>query len=239
MILGRDTHKTIPAGLLSAQFASSFRRQNGSVMPTTTGTEFVLSQVASTDDVPQVALPQRKDRPVHVNVMVRLTGPSASVPLSDVPITSADANLHVDVEMARWEAAAEKGDDLAFIRAMKQVDWARRNADEYMLAVRLALAAGAFFQARELSAEGAGRFSNHAELQTAAQVLAPPRVIPSREAARPKMGADADWVKKHGAEFRGKWVALQEGNFLGADVDLKSLVNHLGTTEGIFFTRIY
>lgn len=144
----------------------------------------------------------------------------------------------MDEEMARLYSAADLGDGSAFLRAWKEMDWTRRDAEEYIRAVRLALAAGAYLQARQLSAEGANPFPEDAELKKAAHVLAPSRVI-ERGPADPTIALDTAWLKQHRSEYQGMWVVLRRGQLLGAAKELGPLAVQIGDLRGLLVTRIY
>jgi hypothetical protein len=58
-----------------------------------------------------------------------------------------------DYHMAGLKAAAEAGDEDAFLVALKNVDWQNWSAEDYIHASRLALQAGAHLAARRLSTQ--------------------------------------------------------------------------------------
>src|SRR6478672_1401696 len=96
------------------------------------------------------------------------------------PIAS-QQNPLTDEKMAALQAAAEAKDEFGFVAARKAIDWAARPAEDFVRAVQWALLAGAFVAARNLAAEGATHYPDHAELQKMAYILAPPTVTISKQ----------------------------------------------------------
>jgi len=146
-----------------------------------------------------------------------------------------------DDGMAALQAAAEAKDELAFLTARKAIDWAARPAEDFVHAVQLALMAGAFVAARNLAAEGAERYSDHAELQKMAYILAPPKVTVVKGKTNTTWKADRAWLKTHWDAYRGHWVALRNGELLGAADSLDGLVDQVGEIrgKGILVTPIW
>jgi len=143
-----------------------------------------------------------------------------------------------DREMARLQTAANAGDEQAFLAAKCAMDWSARSGDDFMRAVRLALTAGALMAARNLAAEGATQHPEHAELQQAAHILAPPKVI-RRSPADPHASADIAWLRQHADEHRNEWVALRNGDLLGSAKSLDALVKIVGDITGVLMTPVY
>ncbi|MCI0393876.1 MAG: hypothetical protein L0332_06085 [Chloroflexi bacterium] len=139
-----------------------------------------------------------------------------------------------DEKMAALEAAAQAKDDQAFWRAYQAITWTDRPASDFVHAVNLALMAGAYITARNLAQEGHELHPDHAELEKMAYVLAPPqaRVVKSENQAGRK--ANHQWLKEHRSEYRGQWVALRDGELLGAaasPADLEAQVGEIRDKE--------
>ena len=140
-------------------------------------------------------------------------------------------------------AAADAGDELAFVQIMRAVNWDERTEDDFEAAVRLALAAGAHGAARVLADRGFAAFPESVMLQKMATILAPPRVIgvhpvdPSVAASRQ---ANQQLMRVHWEKYRGCWVALRDGNLLAAAPTLREIEQQVGEVRnsGIFVTRI-
>lgn len=143
--------------------------------------------------------------------------------------------LYQSSEQIGWErmkAAAQDANETEFIAAAKTIDWENCMAEDYINAVRLALSATAYLKARLLATDGANRYPEDAELQKYARVLAPPKVLPNHTPADPAIRKDRDWLMEHGDEYRGQWVALRRGEFLGAAPALKDLIQEIGDPRG-------
>jgi len=137
-----------------------------------------------------------------------------------------------DEEMAALEAAAEAKDELAFLNAQKGINWDHHSAEDFDRAVDLALMAGTFMAARHLSKEGTERFPEHAELQRMAHILAPPIARVVKGVHNTTWKADREWLKMHWDDYRGLWVALYNGELLGAEETLDDLVKQVGEING-------
>ncbi|MBI3912696.1 MAG: hypothetical protein HY327_00660 [Chloroflexi bacterium] len=109
---------------------------------------------------------------------------------------------------------------------------------EFIRAIKLALAEGAYLYARELSAEGARRFPEHVLLAKYARVLAPPRVIRKEIAKKTDLRLNRDWIMQNGDAYRGKWIALRDGELRGAADSLQALFDALGTRD-VFVTKVF
>lgn len=107
-------------------------------------------------------------------------------------------------------------------------------------AIRLAIAAEASILARALSDLGTMLFPQDKELQTLSQVVAPPIVTTRHEAPRPDIRADRDWIQLHRPEYRGKWVALRNGELLATAETVDALVDEVGNVRnsGILITQM-
>ena len=131
---------------------------------------------------------------------------------------------------AGLRTAADSGDEIGFIVALREAPRDALTAQDWELAIRLALQAGAHVQARELAQEGARRFPNDQRLQKRAHILSPPRVVgafsvESENAAAQK--ADHEWMRTHWGEHRGQWIALRNGQLLGTASTLRELREQL------------
>lgn len=109
--------------------------------------------------------------------------------------------------------AAEVGDAQAFVTAYQAIDWAARTPDEFERAIHWALTAGAHLAARSLATMGAAQYPDDAELQKAARILAPPKLL-RRLPAEPEKRANHEWLRVNRTAYRGKWVALRNGDLL-------------------------
>ena len=140
--------------------------------------------------------------------------------------------------MPQLEAAAEAGDERAFVTVKEAIEWSAQPAEDFIKGIQLALRAGAFSSARQLSVEGAELYPEDRELQKYARVLAPPRVIRSDLPPTPSVKANREWLKKHGKNYRGRWVGLRNGNLVDVAKSFDELVEKVGSTEEVLLTRV-
>lgn len=138
-------------------------------------------------------------------------------------------------------AAAEAGEAERFDAICRQIDWSSRSPGDFIRAIKLALLAGAFMTARRLSEKGVERFPDEPLIRRHAELQAPARVIRSDLPAEPEMGLNMDWLKRNRDGYRGKWVALKNGELCGEADTLKALVKQVGPIKnvpGLLVTRI-
>lgn len=112
--------------------------------------------------------------------------------------------------------------------------------DEFVQAVRHLLANEEPTLARRTAAQGASRFPDDPWLARANRVLNPTRIT-SRPATAPDRTQEFAWLKRHGRQHRGQWVALLGDELLasgdelsdvlevvrGRDLKAKPLVHHI------------
>ena len=142
------------------------------------------------------------------------------------------------VVMARLEAAAEDGDEDAFISAYRLLDEEDLSAAEFVQLIRLALEAGAHGKARNIVFRGAQLHPSDAELQKHAYVFAPPKEF-RRTPAHPHARANHQWMMEHGGQYRGQWVAVRNGQLLGASASRDDLVATLDDKTDVIVALVY
>ena len=141
--------------------------------------------------------------------------------------------------MEMLEAAAESQDEYRFVQTAKTIDWRSRPAADILRAIRLALEAGAYSAARELSAQGAGQFPDDAQLRQFVDVLAPARVVQRRPAQESGIRANRDWLKAHSEEYRGKWIGVRNGELVGVAESIDELKQSGVFEKDTLITRVY
>jgi hypothetical protein len=157
---------------------------------------------------------------------------------NELRIEKITRNLVDSFLMGFLEGTAESEEESAFLSIAKAIDWTARPPEDLLRGLRLALRVGAFSLARELSTEGARRYPRNPELQKYACVLAPPKVVRSDLPPTPSVKANRNWLKEHVQRYKGRWVALQNGELKGVANSLEELVTQLGDTKGILLTRV-
>jgi hypothetical protein len=129
------------------------------------------------------------------------------------------------------EAAEAKEDRRALITLAEQVDWRSRRPEELIRAIQASLLLDMVLLARELADEGRRVFPNDKRLEQWAIVLAPPRIVGTRPASGKAMGLEASrrWFQQNNAsQYKGQWIAVHHGEFLGAAPTLKELYDKIG-----------
>ncbi len=139
--------------------------------------------------------------------------------------------------MSRLEDAANARDEHAFLEALEEVEWRGRPPADFTRAAKRALKAGAYKAAYQISVQGAEYHPDNQEVQKYARVLAPPKVVSRDMPPDPARKANREWLKAHSGEYSGQWVAVRNGDLLGATKSLKELTEQVGDTEGVLLTR--
>ncbi|MFB0536972.1 MAG: hypothetical protein ACETWR_18560 [Anaerolineae bacterium] len=178
------------------------------------------------------AVEKGKQRLLHA---VAATGPSqASVWPSVLDMTEDGGD-----GIAILEISAETGDETGFVQAASEIDWSQRPAADFARAVRLALAAGAHLLARKLADCGHRLYPHYEELAKMAHTLAPPRVVRTDIPPVPSLQANQAWLRAHGDEYRGQWVALRDGILLAAAATARQLQACLESTDDALITKVF
>ena len=163
------------------------------------------------------------------------TGPSEASIGSYVLDVTEDGGDSIDI----LEIIAETGDETTFVQAANEIDWSQRPATDFARAVRLALATGAHLLARKLAEYGHRLYPNHQELAKMAHILALPRVVRTDIPPTPSLQANQEWLRVHGGEYRGQWVALRDGILLATAATTRQLRAYLESTDGVLITKVF
>ncbi|MBL7184655.1 MAG: hypothetical protein ISS50_09435 [Anaerolineae bacterium] len=153
--------------------------------------------------------------------------------------TALDATEDSENVMAVLEIAAEAGNEATFVRVTSGIDWMQRPANDFVRAVRLALAAGAHLLARNLASQGARLYPDHSELRKMAHILDPARVVNANIPPTPSVRANRVWLRDHAYEYKGQWVALQEGTLLATGATARGVWDRLESTDGVMLTKVF
>jgi hypothetical protein len=144
-----------------------------------------------------------------------------------------------DANIARLQAAAKKKYERDFIIAMRSVDWKTRPPEDFLKAIQLALEVGAYDAASRLSNLGAELHAGEPRLAKYAHALAPAKRRSRRTSKDSSIRANRDWMKAHGEEHRGRWVALRNGMLVGSAASFGDLVKEVGRSKDILITKVY
>jgi hypothetical protein len=124
------------------------------------------------------------------------------------------------------------------VTATEAVDWEMCQPSDFIQTVDLALRLGAFAVARDISEKGRGKYPSHPELRKHASILAPSKILRTNSPADGTVEANERWLKKCGRQFRGRWIAVRNGEFLGSADTLAGLIANVGKTSGALLTLI-
>lgn len=141
-------------------------------------------------------------------------------------------------EWASLALAAEAGDEIGFLRVAKRLDWSELNVTDFVRTMKLALKAGAHLAARNLAVAGAKRFPQSEELQRMAFVLGPARIVQTDVPPDPSRKGDQEWLRVHSQDYKGKWVAILDGQLIALGNTAREVKAQLKSSEGVLITRV-
>lgn len=137
------------------------------------------------------------------------------------------------------EAAVAAGDEHVFLRELDKLEKESLTAGDFVQFIKLSLEIGFDLLARRLSAEAHAILPDDALLAKYARILGPPKSIVSAYYTKQNWEANRHWLKQNGANYRGQWVALDNGQFVGAASSPKLLTEELGELSNFFLTIVY
>jgi hypothetical protein len=140
--------------------------------------------------------------------------------------------------LTRLEEAANLGDEQTFIKTLREIKWWKARPADFARAINLSIKAGLPRAARHVAGEGMKYYPGEVEIQEYARLFAPAKVLLDSVHSS-NQNANIAWLKAHGGEYRGKWVALKDGQFLGAEVKLKELIQKIGNIADVMLTPSY
>lgn len=173
---------------------------------------------------------------VHsVGTFINTTGSASAVAMFIRPLTSAFEPVPTFLLL---EALAAQGEAEAFAREVAQAEQTAWTAAHYARAIRLALRAGAHRPATELARRARERYPQDADVRWLADLLAPLPGPVKRGPADPTLRANRDWYVQHAAQYRGQWVAVKNGELLGAAPTLRELKALVGDTRSATLSKV-
>jgi hypothetical protein len=144
-------------------------------------------------------------------------------------------SLNQSPALTRLEEAANRGSETDFLVNLDNVKWRGRTAAEFVRAIKLAFKAGAFRAALYIASEGVKHHPEDADLRKYVCVLNPNQPPATEQTAEAKPQANREWLKAHAHEYKGKWIAIRNGELLGAAHSLETLVEEVSREYGITF----
>jgi hypothetical protein len=70
------------------------------------------------------------------------------------------------------------------------------------------------------------------------ELLAPSKVVDSNLPARASLARNMDWVRSSSDAFKGRWVALRDGQLVAHGTSVREVQQQVGSLRGLFVTRI-
>lgn len=113
--------------------------------------------------------------------------------------------------------------------------------EELLAAMDRALAGDDFKGAQHLSLQAIAQYPENQDIKKYAYVLAPPKITSVKRNPPPDRQANRNWIEQNRTEYRGRWVALKNGQLLADGKNIDDLVSQVGSLKntGIFVTAIY
>ena len=141
-------------------------------------------------------------------------------------------------QIAFLEQLATAQDYQRFAILVQGIDWPSRPAEELGKAIDLALSLQMVAVARELVELGRRLYPGDEHIRQAHHVLAPP--VAQSKQLRHIQGLDASkrWLREHASEYRGQWVAVHNGELVGAGNTLDELRSVLGEDQDTASTML-
>lgn len=131
------------------------------------------------------------------------------------------------------EGAVAKEDRRTLNRLVEKVDWRSRRPDDLIYVIQSCILLDMVLLARELADEGRRLFPNDKRMEQWAIALAPPKIIGTRPASGNAIGLEAShrWFQNNSSKYKGQWIAVRNGEFLGVAPTLKELYNQIGQDQ--------
>jgi hypothetical protein len=151
--------------------------------------------------------------------------------MSDKPAVSATTRNDADFAKLQrlYQAVYNKQAlPLDFAQAVEEIDWQRKPAEMFADVIRLALMIEALGVVRHLAKLGAERFPDDEYLVRAWKMFGPPRVVTSHAPPRKGQAATMAWLQNHAHEYRGSWIAVQEGQLIADASSFNELIKKIG-----------
>lgn len=142
-----------------------------------------------------------------------------------------------EIELLR--AAVEEDDVQAFAQVAEAIRWQDRSPRDYMTAIRSALSLGADEIARNLAKRGSEKFPEREDIKDAAFVLQEPQVKRWEARSASVTRNNTEWLRRHADEYKGRWVALSDGELVSSSISITGLKEDLSNEfKDYMITRI-
>ena len=136
------------------------------------------------------------------------------------------------------EMTAKTGDEKYFVDMIRQINWDKMSANNFIYAVHLALSAGANLAARVLAKQGAQKYFDNAELEKLAYVLSPPQIVKTNIPPDPSVRENQAWLCANADEFRGQWVAIKNGKLIAVAQTAREIKSKIRSNDNVMITQV-
>ncbi len=132
------------------------------------------------------------------------------------------------LEVLALEHLADSGKTQEFDRLARTIDWSTQRPAHLARVMDLALSLDMITLAKELVWRGSVAFPDNKRIQHAVAVLSPHVAVKTQPAQTSHIDVSQQWLKEHGSEYKGQWVAVHNGMLLGVAPTLKQLHTQIG-----------
>jgi hypothetical protein len=121
----------------------------------------------------------------------------------------------------------------------------KNSPQDFIQAMNDALERGSLNEASKLSVEAIAHYPEHEEIQKYARILAPPKTTFHKLPPDPYAKIHQDWVMQHRVDYRGRWIALRQGELIADAASADELADKIEAQfdnpkgKGIFITVVY
>jgi len=116
-----------------------------------------------------------------------------------------------------------------FVSLAESADWTKQSAHTIRGSVDLALMLDMNRLAVRLARKGAGIFPDDPYIRKIVRILRKPSIQGTAPASDRKLDASREWLRRHACQYKGKWVAVQAGNLIGAANSARELKNAISS----------
>ncbi len=112
-----------------------------------------------------------------------------------------------------------------------------KSPQAFVQAVRTALQDGDFKTAQQLAFQAVEHYPDHEELKDFTYLLAPPMVILGNPSPEERSMYRA-WLRSNHLKYRGRWIALSNGQLIADARNSDELKKWVGETKGLVMISI-
>jgi hypothetical protein len=130
-----------------------------------------------------------------------------------------------EAKFAPFETAITEKNYQKFDRLIKGLDLSDYQPTEITVLIDLCLSLDMIAAAFDLAAKARELYPSHIKIESAYKALSPPKFIGTRPPQAAGLKKSQAWFKENASHYKGKWVAVNNGNLLAEADSLKELKN--------------